>query len=150
MCGTRKRKDAQRFKHRPTPSHDGAESVVTDGKSLCFDDVLRKANVVSIVLLALWPGRPALAEEITTVEVTIRDHRFSPSEIHVPAGKPTIIRIKNEDATAEEFESTALKVEKVIAGGAAGAVRLRPLGPGRYPFLGEYHADTAKGVVISE
>jgi hypothetical protein len=29
-------------------------------------------------------------------------------------------------------------------------VRLRPLAPGRYAFMGEYHSDTAKGVVIAE
>jgi hypothetical protein len=29
-------------------------------------------------------------------------------------------------------------------------VRLRPLDPGRYPFMGEYHEDTAQGVVIAE
>ncbi len=29
-------------------------------------------------------------------------------------------------------------------------VRLRPLGLGRYPFMGEFHADTAQGVVIAE
>ena len=84
------------------------------------------------------------------IDVTIKDHRFTPAEIHVPAGKPTQLTIKNEDATAEEFDSTALKVEKVIAGGRSATVRLRPLGAGRYPFMGEYHADTAQGVVISE
>ncbi len=51
---------------------------------------------------------------------------------------------------AEEFESTALKVEKVIAGERKGTVRLRPLDPGRYPFIGEYHADTAQGTIIVE
>ena len=29
-------------------------------------------------------------------------------------------------------------------------IHLRPLGPGRYPFMGEYHSETAQGVVISE
>ncbi|MGA7373007.1 MAG: hypothetical protein WBW37_10370 [Methyloceanibacter sp.] len=29
-------------------------------------------------------------------------------------------------------------------------MRLRPLDPGRYPFMGEYHSDTAQGVVIAE
>jgi len=51
---------------------------------------------------------------------------------------------------AEEFESHDLKIEKVIAGGTSGTVRLRPLDPGRYPFVGEYHEDTAKGVIVSE
>jgi len=52
--------------------------------------------------------------------------------------------------TAEEFESHALKIEKVIAGGTSGTVRLRPLDPGRYPFVGEYHEDTAKGHIVVE
>jgi hypothetical protein len=86
----------------------------------------------------------------TAIDVTIKDHRFTPSEIHVPAGKPAVLNIKNEDATAEEFDSSALKIEKVIGGGNEGTVRLRPLDPGRYPFMGEYHSDTARGVVIAE
>jgi hypothetical protein len=90
------------------------------------------------------------AEEPPTILVTIKDHQFSPAEIHVAQGKPVILKITNEDATPEEFDSSALKVEKVIVGGTYGTIRLRPLGPDRYPFMGEYHADTAKGVVISE
>lgn len=102
------------------------------------------------LLLALSPSAPAIADDVLNIDVTIRDHRFLPSEIHVPAGKPSQLTIKNEDATAEEFDSAALKVEKVIAGGRSATVRLRPLGAGRYPFKGEYHDDTAQGVVISE
>jgi hypothetical protein len=41
-------------------------------------------------------------------------------------------------------------VEKVVGGGDQGIVRLRPLAPGRYDFMGEYHSETAKGVVIAE
>ena len=103
-----------------------------------------------VLLLALFAGGPAIAEDLTNINVTIKDHRFSPSEIHVPAGKPTQLTITNEDSTAEEFDSSALKVEKVIAGGRTATVRLRPLGAERFPFMGEYHADTAQGVVISE
>ena len=93
---------------------------------------------------------PASADEPPTIPVTIKDHRFDPAEIHVPQGKPVVLKITNTDATAEEFDSVALKVEKVIAAGTYGLVRLRPLGPGRYPFIGEYHPDTAQGVVVSE
>ena len=86
----------------------------------------------------------------TAIDVTIKDHRFTPAEIHVPAGQPATLNVKNEDATAEEFESHELKIEKVIAGGTSGTVRLRPLDPGKYPFIGEYHEDTAKGVIVAE
>jgi Cupredoxin-like domain len=96
-----------------------------------------------------WPV-PAVADDVLNVPVTIKDHQFTPSEIHVPQGKLVILTITNADPTAEEFDSSALKVEKVIAGGTHGMVRLRPLGPGRFPFMGEYHSDTAKGVVVSD
>jgi plastocyanin len=101
-----------------------------------------------IAAASLGGAQSAKAEP--AIDVTIKDHRFTPSEIHVPAGKPATLNIKNEDATAEEFDSSALKVEKVIGGGKEGSVRLRPLDPGRYPFTGEYHEDTAQGVVIAE
>jgi heme/copper-type cytochrome/quinol oxidase subunit 2 len=92
----------------------------------------------------------AVADEPLTIAVTIKDHRFSPAEIHVPQGKPVTLKVTNEDPTPEEFDSTALMVEKVIVGGTYGTIHLRPLGPGRYKFMGEYHSDTAQGAVISE
>jgi len=103
-----------------------------------------------VFLLALLLAAAARADEPAAIGLTIKDHKFSPAEIRVPAGKAAIIAIDNQDATAEEFDSAALQIEKVIAGGRKGTVRLRPLPPGRYPFMGEYHSDTAQGVVIVE
>ena len=82
--------------------------------------------------------------------LTIKDHKFTPEELKVPANTRVVITVINEDATAEEFESNVLKVEKVIAGKSRGTVRIGPLKPGRYPFVGEFHEATAKGVVIVE
>jgi hypothetical protein len=87
------------------------------------------------------------AQEIT---ITIKDHKFTPTEIKVPANKRIEITVINDDATPEEFESKPMKVEKVIAGKSKGVVRIAPLKPGRYPFVGEYHESTAKGVLIAE
>lgn len=90
------------------------------------------------------------ADEPLQFDLTLRDHRFDPNELHLPAGRPTVLVLHNADPTAEEFESTALKVEKLVPGGGTVTVRLRPLGPGRFPFFGEYHAETAQGVLIAE
>src|ERR1700760_3213541 len=87
---------------------------------------------------------PALADQ--PIPVTLKNHEFSPAEIHVKANTPSVIALSNHDATAEEFDSTALKVEKVVAGNSSGNVRLRALAPGKYPFMGEYHSSTAQGV----
>jgi len=82
--------------------------------------------------------------------LTIKDHRFSPAEIKVPTNQRVSITVVNEDATPEEFDSSALKVEKVVAGKSKGVVRIGPLEPGRYPFIGEYNEATAKGTVVVE
>jgi heme/copper-type cytochrome/quinol oxidase subunit 2 len=92
-------------------------------------------------------ANPALADDVL---VTLQNHKFMPSEIKVKANQPVVITLTNNDATAEEFDSTSLKVEKVVAGGQTGDVHIRPLSPGRYPFMGEYHSDTAQGVVIAQ
>ncbi|HEY0300258.1 MAG TPA: cupredoxin domain-containing protein [Rhizomicrobium sp.] len=104
-------------------------------------------TVVLAAAIALFVA-PALAAP--PIPVTLKNHKFSPATIRVKAGVPNVIALTNNDDTAEEFDSPSLKVEKVVAGHSTGNVRLRPLAPGRYPFMGEYHAATAQGVVIAE
>ena len=109
-----------------------------------------RGMILAAVLVAFGAAvssAPACAQEFNLV---IRDHKFEPEEIRVPARKRVSIYVSNEDATPEEFDSTALKVEKVIPGKSKGLVRIGPLEPGRYDFIGEFHAETAKGVVIAE
>ena len=84
------------------------------------------------------------------VTMTLKDHKFTPAEIHVKANRPTSVTLTNNDDQTEEFDSTALKIEKIVTGHGAGHMRWRPLAPGRYPFMGEFHSDTAQGVVIAE
>ncbi|MGA7031497.1 MAG: cupredoxin domain-containing protein, partial [Pseudolabrys sp.] len=84
------------------------------------------------------------------VTITIKNHRFTPSEVKVPANKRIQLTVVNDDPTPEEFESREMKVEKVIPGKSKGVVRIGPLAPGRYPFFGEFNEATAKGVVIAE
>ena len=101
-----------------------------------------------LALGAILIASPAMADD--AIPLKLKDHKFTPAEIHVKANVPNVIVMTNEDATAEEFDSTALKVEKIVAGNSSGNVRLRPLAPGRYPFMGEYHSDTAQGVVVAQ
>ena len=105
---------------------------------------------LSIGLLYAGIAPVNAADMPAPIDLTVKDHKFTPTEIHVKAGQPAAINMHNQDPTAEEFDSDALGVEKVIAGGRSGLVRLHPLSPGRYPFIGEYHSNTAQGVVIAE
>ena len=104
------------------------------------------ALLVGVLALPIGPDS-AHAQEFT---VTIKNHRFEPTEIRVPAGKRVSIYVVNEDPTPEEFESISMKVEKIIPGKSKGLVRVGPLAPGRYDFFGDFNPETAKGVLIAE
>jgi heme/copper-type cytochrome/quinol oxidase subunit 2 len=108
-----------------------------------------QASVMPVLACVLAAGA-AMADEPIAIPLSLKDHRFMPAEIHVPSGKAVVLTVTNEDSTPEEFDSVALKVEKVIPAGQYATIRLRPLGPGRYRFMGEFHPDTAQGVVVSE
>jgi hypothetical protein len=103
-----------------------------------------------VALLTLAAGAAARAEDLTTYSLTLKNHRFTPAELHVPTGKPFFVTVKNLDDASDEFEMHNPAVEKVIPPGEEGKVRIRPLGPGRCPFMGEFHADPAQGVIVSE
>jgi len=89
----------------------------------------------------------AHAQDLT---VTIKDHKFQPTELRVPAKKRFTVYVINDDPTPEEFESTSMKVEKIIAGKSKGVVRIGPLDPGRYEFFGDFNQATAQGIMIAE
>ena len=102
-------------------------------------------------LLALTLGvLPLLSFAADDIAITIKDHKFTPSEVRVPAGQKVKLVIENQDATPEEFESAELNREKVIAPKSKATVWIGPLKPGKYPFMGEFNQATAKGVVIVE
>src|SRR6266566_8242528 len=75
--------------------------------------------------------------------LVIRDHRFEPAELHVPAGKKIRIVIDNQDSTPEEFESHELNREKVVPANSTGIVFVGPLDAGTYPFFGDFNPQTA-------
>jgi plastocyanin len=95
-------------------------------------------------------GAAAACAEDTDVLLVIREHKFVPAEVTVPAGKKIKLVIDNQDATAEEFESYELNREKVVAGKSKVTIFVGPLAAGRYPFFGDFHKETATGVLIAK
>jgi hypothetical protein len=85
-----------------------------------------------------------------TVEVVLREHRFDPAEVRVPANTKFRLIVDNQDDGSEEFESKSLRLEKVVKGKTRATLTVGPLKPGRYPFVGEYHEKTAQGVLVAE
>ena len=106
------------------------------------------ARTAAIAFLAAFAFAPAHANEVPEVRLVIQDHKFAPAELKLPAGQKVKLVIENQDATAEEFESYELNREKVVTGNATITVFVGPLDRGRYPFFGDFHQESAKGVLI--
>jgi hypothetical protein len=111
----------------------------------------RFARIATAVLIAagvwLLPGS-ARAQQAVSVQISVKNHRFEPAEIHVPANRPIVLNIRNLDAAAIEFESVSLRVEKVIAANGQGAINLRPLQPGRYDFFDDFRPETRGTLIV--
>jgi hypothetical protein len=101
-----------------------------------------------LVLALLLPISVSAVAADDDFKLVIRDHKFQPAELVVPANRKVKLVIENRDPAPEEFESHALNREKVIAGKSTASIYIGPLKPGRYPFVGEYNEKTAQGVVI--
>jgi hypothetical protein len=104
-------------------------------------------RMIPLCLVASAGVALAAADEVA---LTLRDHRFTPAEIRVPANRKVRLIVDNQDATPEEFDSHALNREKVIPGKTNAVIFIGPLAPGRYPFMGEFNAATAQGAVVAE
>ena len=104
---------------------------------------LAAALLVTASLGAFAAGEPEF-------NLVIENNKFTPERIEVPAGKKVKFNIENKDATAEEFESTEMRIEKVIPGRSKGTVYVGPLKAGEYKFVGEFHEKTARGVVVAK
>ncbi len=112
----------------------------------------RRDESMQLILIILTTvalcGITSDAQAADDIAITIKDHRFEPTEISLPAGQKVTLSVTNQDATAEEFESDDLDIEKVIAGQQSATIQVGPLDVGRYEFYGEYHEDTAKGAIV--
>jgi plastocyanin len=108
----------------------------------------RRGTLYAAVLLTL--AAPALADNLPEYQLVLKDHVYRPSELKVRAGTKFKITVRNEDATAEEFESTDFNREKIVPPNSTVTVYVGPLSPGSYGFFGDFHQDTAKGRLIAE
>jgi plastocyanin len=114
------------------------------------NNVLRAGlALVAAFGMALGMAGSASAEPAAFV-LTIKDHKFDPAELKIPADKAATLVVKNLDATPEEFESKPLRIEKVVPANSEASFQLRALKPGRYKFFGEFHEDSAKGELVVE
>lgn len=114
--------------------------------------IINASILGAVVAAGLTFSVSAMAAEPaqTTVTLILKDHRFTPSTLTVPAGQPVRIELRNQDGTAEEFDSEDLHAEKDVGPHAKVVIQIGPLKPGTYHFMGELNSKTAQGQVIVE
>ena len=108
----------------------------------------KKSVSAALLTIGLTLAAGSAWAEDVEAKLIIRDHKFEPVELTVPAGKKIKLLVDNQDATPEEFESNELNREKIVVGKGTITVFLGPLDAGRYPFFGDFHQETAQGVLI--
>jgi hypothetical protein len=108
---------------------------------------LRYVLPFPLIITALLTCVTALAAD-DTFELSLKDHKFMPAQLSIPADKRVKLTIKNLDSTPAEFESHAFKAEKVIPGGGGVSLYIGPLKAGTYGFFDDFHEDQTQGTLI--
>ena len=108
--------------------------------------MMKKPVLAALCAIAILQVSPSQAQQATEVQLTYTKGQFQPSQVRAPADKPVTFRVKNLDAKAMEFESTSLRVEKVVAANSEGVINVRARKPGRYEFYDDFN-DKARGAL---
>ena len=106
-----------------------------------------RATGVALALAATASVAAGPARAADVPVLIFKQHRFYPDHLVVPAGQKFKLEVRNTDDTADEFESTDLNREKLVVPGGEITVFLGPLDAGSYKFFGDFHRDTAQGII---
>ena len=107
--------------------------------------------MAALVMALAWPAPASSASAPTqaSVTITLHNHRFTPASINAPADERLQIMLVNDDAATEEFDSHDLQIEQLVTPHGRVRFTVGPLRSGRYAFMGEFHPETAQGVIIA-
>ncbi|MFV8781142.1 cupredoxin domain-containing protein [Microbulbifer sp. SA54] len=107
-------------------------------------------TLVTASILALSAAASNAMAEVKEFTIVIKDHKFEPAKLVVPAGQKVKLLVVNQDPTPEEFESYDLYREKIVSGNSKVVIFLDPMEPGEYSYFGEFHEDTAQGTIVAQ
>lgn len=90
------------------------------------------------------------AAEPPSYTLVLHNHRYQPSELHIPANTRVKLEVINQDPSPEEFESNDFPAEKIVMPNSSMSLFVGPLKAGRYGFYGDFHQLTAQGTLVVE
>lgn len=100
--------------------------------------------------LLLAVSASASAADMPEFHLTIKDQKFEPAQLTVPANTKFKLHVTNNDTTPSEFESNEFNREKIVLPNSTISVFIGPLDKGSYKFFDDFHQDTGKGVLVVE
>ncbi len=110
--------------------------------------------VYGALLTVVWLGfgqateARAQQQELPSFHIVVKDGRFAPDRVEVPAGRRVKLTLQNDGPGSLEFENDEMHIEKVLSAGARSFVILPPLKPGEYDFVDEFNPITGELKVI--
>ena len=118
-------------------------------------DALTKPTLTLIIILNIGVSMFSLllaatvspAFGATHLKLVIRDHKFAPADLVAPAGEVFELEVENFGPGVEEFESTAMRIEKILLSGKSSVFRVGPLKSGSYDMFGDFHPDSCRGTL---
>ena len=108
---------------------------------------MKRGFLVGLIALSLV-ACAASAADMPEYKLVIKDHKFQPTQLTVPANTKFKVLVSNRDATPSEFESNEFNREKIVLPNSQIIVFIGPLDKGHYKFFDDFHQDTGNGVLI--
>nr|WP_281279971.1 cupredoxin domain-containing protein [Colwellia ponticola] len=108
--------------------------------------MVAKISFITSYILLFMVSASVLAQR-PVFKLVLKNHLFYPAEMIIPANKKIKLIIDNQDDSVEEFDSFSLNREKVLFPQQQAIIYIGPLPPGHYTFFGEYHPNSARGVI---
>lgn len=104
----------------------------------------------STVFALFLASTAAIADDLPTYKILMKDGRIIPETLEVPANTRFRLEVKNEGPGAAEFESLELKKELVLAPGVTRNLVFFPMKPGTYKFFDDFHPETGQGRIVAK
>lgn len=98
---------------------------------------------------ALAGATPCRAGDEPTFRIEFRDGVITPARLETPARTRFRLELVNAGREPAEFESLALRKEKVIAPGVVTVMVIRTLEEGSYAFFDDFHPSAPPAVLVA-
>lgn len=106
-------------------------------------------GLAALALLATGCASVAYADE-PTFSIEFNDGKMTPLKLDVPAKTRFKINLTNKGKTPAEFESSELRLEKVLAAGSSSVLVIRTLDPGEYTFFDDFHPEAPRATLVAK